>query len=225
MLRMLDDHFLVAPTAEGCAAMLQTSLDILSHLGVQVAAHKTVLPAQRVKFLGYWWYTDVQRVSLDLARWHALGAQVGGMLQAALQDDWVSVQDLRVLLGLLVWASRVVDLGRLQLCALYRVLFRSGGNSARTRVASTIPVRMTPEALEELGWWAALAQRAVLAGETGTAPGRSFAALMGPHPPTVICHTDASALALGAWWSPADQADAPVSAEWLQFFVPPEFQV
>lgn len=222
--RMLDDHFLVAPTAGGCGEMLQTALDTMSRLGIQVAAHKTVQPTQRAKFLGYWWCTDVQRVSLDPARWQALAAQVEALMQAAGQGRVVSAQDLRELLGLLVWASRVVELGRWQLAALHRVLFRAGGNSVSARVARGIAVHVTTGALQELGWWAALAQRGVAAGELGVAPGRSFTALRGTPPPTIVGNTDASSVALGAFWVPVAQTTSAGSAEWLQLFVPPAFR-
>lgn len=221
--RMLDDHFIVAPSEAECSLMLSTALAVMAQLGIPVAENKTVQPTQRAKFLGYLWRTDAHvasgggLVSLDPARWSALGQRLLAVLS---QPDALCAQELRSILGLLAWASCVIPLGRAHTSALYRVLCGVGGNSMSARQARATRVTLSAAAISELHWWHRLT---VVADDQAVPPGRSFDSLLNLQPATVTCSTDASSLALGAWWRPADEPHAP--AQWLQAHVPACFTV
>jgi hypothetical protein len=201
--------------------MLATALSTMAQLGIPIADNKTVPPTQRAKFLGYLWRTDVSSggglVSLDPERWRSLGERLAAALAHLNSLD---AQELRSLLGVLSWASCVITLGRAHMGSLYRALCRVGGNSMSPRQARATRVFLSAEAVTELHWWHHLT---VLAGTQSVPPGRTFDSLLQLEPPTILCHTDASSLALGAWWRPV--SDLHVPAQWLQATVPACFSV
>lgn len=131
-----------------------------------------------------------------------------------------TAEDLRATLGLLIWAVCAFPHGRAYLSACYHLLSRAGGVSVRACVARQILVQLGFPQRRELLWWLSLATQ----GLSPSPPTTSFSSLLSTAPASFVCYSDASSLALGAWFQSITSvhSDGPC---WTQLPVPPGFIV
>ena len=167
-----DDFLLLAPPAsEKGAEFLRIALEILDHLGIPVASHKTEGPATLVVFLGIL----IDTLSFELRLPGDKLARLRVLLQSFAHKRSCTMRELESLLGHLSHAATVVRPGRTFLRQLFALLHRTA-----------IPnhhIHFTAGARADLAWWRCFLQ---------TWNGSSFFPL-----PEPSCHvfTDAS----GSW--------------------------
>ena len=65
LLVYLDDHLLMSRSLESVLLTLDRMLSIMAHLGVPVREVKTIRGVTSIKFLGFFWETLKNLVSLD----------------------------------------------------------------------------------------------------------------------------------------------------------------
>ena len=107
LIRYLDDHLLMAISAELTNMILDRMLALMIRLNIPVKGSKTIRAMSTVKFHGYLWIPRSDQITLDDQRWSEVEGRLRHLLLLLIPGE-ASAQDLRCLLGLLVWCSVVI---------------------------------------------------------------------------------------------------------------------
>ena len=212
--RMLDDHLVVGPSLETTDVALDRLLEIATEIGVPISLPKTVRACLALKWIGFWWDVKNDRVSVDAVRWERLGTRLRALLDgfASLQPSPLALsingQELRSLVGLLGWASKVIPFSRVFINALHANLTASGLNSVTRAVAVRQTVVLDALALEDLQFWLGCCYA------PGGPPGCRMSTWVYPLPPSRVAHTDACEVGLSVWTDSLQWAFMEVPA-WL----------
>lgn len=179
----LDDLVIFGRSPADCRRAGQRVANLLATLGFLLHPEKSSLvPSQRLRFLGFDLDSRSLRVHLPRDKALALARECRRTWNFAVhRERFPSLRDLSCLLGRMSAASGAFAEVRLRSVALERV--RAAGVRRGCRWDS--PVRLGPEALAELRWWARHAT---------ALPGR----LLRLPAPDVVLRTDASSLGWGA---------------------------
>ena len=209
VIRMTDDHMFLAISAHLLEMMLGRAERLFGFLRIPWSLPKRVGATRACKFLGYWWDAEADLVSLHPSRVTKMLVK----LEALMIQPWVCAHDVRKLVGLLVWASKVLPYGRIMNLPLHRALARAGATSVRASMARTIYFQLDSDAMDSVIWWITLCHRHQSSPRT---VGRKISTFFLPPPtPLVTAHCDASGVALGGW----------VGRDWFQVKVPDHITV
>ena len=155
LIRYLDDHLLMAISAETTNLILDRMLALMIRLNIPVKGSKTIRAAPTVKFLGYLWVPRSNRITLDGQRWSEVEDRLRHLLLRLIPGE-ANAQDLRCLLGLLVWCSVVIPTAKIFLRGCHTVLSRLKATSLPASQARLImitdPVLIADVAFD-LEWW------------------------------------------------------------------------
>lgn len=202
--RYLDDHLLLCASFAQLEAVLDRMLALMAHLNVPVKDVKTIRGVVEMKFLGYFWCPRLDLVSLDPVRWASVEADLR-VLMDLLWDYAASAHDLRCVVGLLVWSTRVIPAGKVftrglhQVISLYKATSMPAAQARRVRVVDDARIET---ALADLDWWLELCVTFRLGGSRPL--GVSISEVVTPKVWTVsecglVFHCDASNRGLGGF--------------------------
>ena len=139
LIRYLDDHLLMAISAETTNLILDRMLALMIRLNIPVKGSKTIRAAPTVKFLGYLWVPRSNRITLDGQRWSEVEDRLRHLLLRLIPGE-ANAQDLRCLLGLLVWCSVVIPTAKIFLRGCHTVLSRLKATSLPASQARLIMI-------------------------------------------------------------------------------------
>lgn len=192
----LDDFFFCAYSRESLLEHLRIAETVLDGLGSVINREKSVLiPHHSIEFIGFVIDSIAFTISLPLKK----RSCIVNLCEKALLCPQFSLQDLASLLGLLSWASTVVDFAQSHYRHLQRQ-YNAGLVDGREDMRKRIT--LSPESREDLSWWV---------GNTFLSKGKS---LFEQCPALVIC-SDATLSGWGAvCWGvttagPWESADIP----------------
>ena len=152
----LDDILVVASSLEECLRLRDLALQVLQGAGFVINWKKSsLIPSQRFLFLGLWWDTAKEVVSLEERKLSALHSQASRILQSPTP----SCQVVMKLLGLMTAAIPAVPLIRLHCRSLQVALHRIYKTSSDLHRPLVLP-RM---AKEEMHWVQDLSMEACMA--------------------------------------------------------------
>lgn len=137
----LDDFLVVALDFEQCLGTMNTLLSLLRLLGFSINYSKVLGPCQRLTFLGIDFDTVSFVASLPLLKLQELLS----LISATLQRASVTKHQLQKLAGKMVWASRLIIMGRAHLRRLFNLMNVLDHPSQRTK--------LTEDAYRDLTWW------------------------------------------------------------------------
>ena len=141
----LDDILVIASSLQECQLHLKLVMDTLQGAGFIINWKKSsLIPAQRFLFLGLWWDTALEMVSLEERKLLSLHRQAS-LLQSVLHQTCQAVMKL---LGFMTAAIPAVPLIRLH-C---RLLQRSLNSVYKTSSDLRRPLPLSQGAQEELTW-------------------------------------------------------------------------
>ena len=155
LIRYLDDHLLMAISAEMTNLILDRMLALMVRLNIPVKGSKTIRAMPKVKFHGYLWIPCSDRITLDDQRWSNVEERLRHLLLLLIPDE-ASAQDLRCLLGLLVWCSVVIPTAKIFLRGCHTVLSRLKATSLPASQARLIIITdpvVIADASYDLLWW------------------------------------------------------------------------
>ncbi|CAH2226848.1 jg13433 [Pararge aegeria aegeria] len=140
----LDDFLLAHQSPQVLQSQVQIVLERLRYLGWQVNLGKSITkPQQKLIFLGVQWDTRKNEKSLPSEKGLSLCLKITNILS----KGFVTLKELRSLVGFLNFASFVVPKGRLH----YRGLLDLLNVASKKTTSSRNP--LSKEALKNLTWW------------------------------------------------------------------------
>ena len=139
LIRYLDDHLLMAISAETTNLILDRMLALMVRLNIPVKGSKTIRAAPTVKFHGYLWIPRNDRITLDGQRWSEVEDRLRHLLLLLIPGE-ANAQELRCLLGLLVWCSVVIPTAKVFLRGCHTVLSRLKATSLPASQARLIMI-------------------------------------------------------------------------------------
>ena len=158
LIRYLDDHLLMAISAETTNLILDRMLALMIRLNIPVKGSKTIRAAPTVKFHGYLWIPRNDRITLDGQRWSEVEDRLRHLLLLLIPGE-ANAQELRCLLGLLVWCSVVIPTAKVFLRGCHTVLSRLKATSLPASQARLIMITdpvLISDAAFDLRWWSEL---------------------------------------------------------------------
>ena len=158
LIRYLDDHLLMAISAETTNLILDRMLALMIRLNIPVKGSKTIRAAPTVKFHGYLWIPRNDRITLDGQRWSEVEDRLRHLLLLLIPGE-ANAQELRCLLGLLVWCSVVIPTAKVFLRGCHTVLSRLKATSLPASQARLIMITdpvLISDAAFDLKWWSEL---------------------------------------------------------------------
>ncbi len=155
LIRYLDDHLVMSISAEMTNLILDRMLALMIRLNIPVKGSKTIRAQPTVKYHGYLWLPRSNRITLDDQRWAEVEERLRHLLLLLIPGE-ASAQDLRCLLGLLVWCSVVIPTAKIFLrgchIALSRLKATSLPASQARLIIITDPVLIADVSFDLL-WW------------------------------------------------------------------------
>jgi hypothetical protein len=191
----VDNIFLILPRSVGCDEFRRQSnvtLKLMHDLGLPMHEHQTDHPFEG---LGWVWSADGPEVTM------AVPIEKMGIIKQLLRE-WAArcnrsftVDELRKVVGLLLWVVNAFPIGRVHLAALVHV--RTQGERVMARIskpATMVRVQMSERAADAIRFWQ---HHFSSCGDTMSVPVRQrFSPLVAPE---IVGEVDASAVAAGGW--------------------------
>ena len=141
VVKYLDDFLFVGKTKQDCLHALACFTELCSLIGVPIAHDKTEGPSKSLTFLGY--HIDTQRMVLSIPKEKIVDYSL--LIHETLEKDYLTLRELRSLIGKLVFVTGVINIGR---CFLRRLINLKIG---KTHPACRIPINA--EAKDDLKLW------------------------------------------------------------------------
>ena len=108
IIHYLDDFLIVNHDYDNCSEDLKIFLKICKDINVPMAPEKTILPTQKIEFLGFELDSVKQIIKLPTQKIDKCKTTIKSLLQ----KDKASLKELQVLFGLLNFACAVIIPGR-----------------------------------------------------------------------------------------------------------------
>lgn len=115
-LHYLDDFFVGSTGTEDCLNALNNYIKTADYLGIPLAADKTVYPTDCLEFLGIVINSKTMEFYLPMQKID----KIKSIIKNFLHVNKITLRELQSLLGLLVFASKVIPMGRVFCKRLYR---------------------------------------------------------------------------------------------------------
>ena len=179
-------------------------LDLMVRLNIPVKGSKTIWANPTVKFHGYLWIPRSDRITLDDQRWSEVESRLHNIF-LLLSAGKASAQDLRCLLGLLVWCSVVIPTAKFFLRGCHTTLSRLKATSLPASQARLIIISdpaLIADVSYDLSWWTDLCISFRLNGLKPT--GRKISEIVVPPVRSkadskLVLYSDASNLGIGGY--------------------------
>ncbi len=142
----LDDFLLLAPSVAACSEAMQIMDKIAAELGVQLHPTKRDGPAQLITFLGIGIDTVAQQIFLPADK----KTKLERLCRKLLDSGGASYAQLESLVGYLVFATRVIQPGRIMTGLFWEHMRRLREARAPRRAIFALPAMV----LDDLRWWA-----------------------------------------------------------------------
>ena len=114
-VKVLDDFLFIGQSKEECERGLNSFISLCHLLNVPLAEEKTVHPCKSLTFLGFLLNTDKNTIGLTVEK----VSQYSTCLEGTLHKKYISLRDLKSLLGKLQFCATIVPGGRSFLRRLY----------------------------------------------------------------------------------------------------------